>query len=52
MQFTIIAIIDLPSKRELRTIDLDSVYDHHLLIDLPPNHISFNIISNSTYLCN
>ena len=32
MQFTIIAIIDLPSKRELRTIDLHSVYDHHLLI--------------------
>ena len=32
MQITIIAIIDLPSKRELRTIDLHSVYDHHLLI--------------------
>ena len=29
MQFT---IIDLPIKRELRTIDLHSVYDHHLLI--------------------
>ena len=29
MQFT---IIDLPSKRELRTIDLHSVYDHNLLI--------------------
>ena len=32
MQFTIIAIIDLPSKRELRAIDLHKVYDHHLLI--------------------
>ena len=27
MQFTIIVIIDLPSKRELRTIDLHKVYD-------------------------